>query len=655
MDFLEIAPVETAIDWPFDDEPLERTASPLAQPFSAKAAHLTTEHDARNPPTYGELQAIEPPDSRFHRWRDWVAKRAGERYIDQSAPPPRRARPVGASLPLSSTEQLSSIRTAYDDPPRLFVHPSCKTRLTRHTALASIGSRFVSLGIESTPLCSAALPVTVDVRTEQDAVESLPRYILIGTNEGLYALDLAPRLSLNERSDQVNLEDANAVMILEDLGVTQLFVWEEPGSERGIVLGLVDEGPTRSLRMWPLASILNLVRWRTTSSASTAVKAQSKRLNRQSMPDGLTALRKMFAATAIRPDAIDEQEGPLLSRRSLNLGKRRSLLMCPPATSNDMPDEKYERARPLRSDQEWAQSFIDVVEPSYGEGKILFFDVTTYPGGRLYLSIATKSTLDVYESITHTDRCFESIACLAVHNTPTSATIIEARNDLFEQGLSADYASRTQLAAYVTLKSRSVAIRLLDGAVRELTLGSGRDRSSSNGSHGSVSSVSSSHSPGKRKLWCPLIHIAYGRPSLLAFSKGNRTVIAADPFPFDDTAFAGSIRPLKPATIQGRTALDWDSQGLSQVITLDANKGTRDLHIFAAFGDTSLEVQEVRLSAPRLSRNQKSKIEADSTMSYNFSTEISLLGVLADGIALLRVTSLLEHKLVLLIAEAASS
>ncbi|GAA6035390.1 hypothetical protein JCM8097_008852 [Rhodosporidiobolus ruineniae] len=142
-------------------------------------------------------------------------------------------------------------------------------RLTKNVQLERVGGRF-SKGLPDKPLCGLMLPTKAGV----SGAEGDERFILVGTREGLYLVDLVPslsssisRLSTATLSASSAYEDAAVLPLWTGLPVHQLEVFQDsvPGrgdSPKGIVLGLVGREGEGEVRMWSLSNLVSLAKWR---------------------------------------------------------------------------------------------------------------------------------------------------------------------------------------------------------------------------------------------------------------------------------------------------------------------------------------------------------------------------------------------------------
>ncbi|KAM0756258.1 hypothetical protein T439DRAFT_345077 [Meredithblackwellia eburnea MCA 4105] len=146
-----------------------------------------------------------------------------------------------------------------------------KLPLTVSSNVHPVGSRFFRQVAEK-PRCGIVLPV---------GKGGCDRFILIGTDDGLYITDLLPSLGSAPLKTATSSSDAVVVPLWKGLGVLQLQVHIEETSipqqkrqdgPRGVVIALVTSpGCTPELRMWSLTSLTNLAKWRCFNETSEPV------------------------------------------------------------------------------------------------------------------------------------------------------------------------------------------------------------------------------------------------------------------------------------------------------------------------------------------------------------------------------------------------
>ncbi|EFP88661.2 uncharacterized protein PGTG_14627 [Puccinia graminis f. sp. tritici CRL 75-36-700-3] len=300
--------------------------------FSSPQPHVSQQEadDGNIPPerlpTYGELKDQE--GHRFGRWRGWIEKRARERVEERTIDRQEaelHGRPFGTGwdLPQSNTsfiqpqatrlDRNSSIISARDEraafksasrnhkdaflrhqkgkfdgstsghKPNLEPGPGA-VNLTPSTSIHQIGSRFLPQ-FPSQPLCAIPLPLS-RIRNYTSASDPpAERFLLVGTIDGLYVCDLMPSLSSTVKKDMVSPTDSKIYQLWQGLGVHQLEIAIEDTTHSsntslpGIVIALTSsshestislgmDGITKSIKMWPLQSMINLVKFRAFSESS---------------------------------------------------------------------------------------------------------------------------------------------------------------------------------------------------------------------------------------------------------------------------------------------------------------------------------------------------------------------------------------------------
>ncbi|KAG0149703.1 hypothetical protein CROQUDRAFT_653260 [Cronartium quercuum f. sp. fusiforme G11] len=297
-------------------------------------------------PTYAELRDQE--GHRFGRWRGWIEKRARERMSERTeerreAEAQGRKFGTGWDLPDSHSSPDSNLQIntrqqfhnlSLDRNPSIISsqnehaafarstnNKGCKTassstqlrpilepgpgavKLTPSTSVHQIGSRFLPQ-FNSQPLCAIPLPLN-NPNLLADG-RRMERFLLVGTVDGLYVCDLVPALSHTVKTDSVSSTDSKIYKVWGGLGIHQLEIAVEgptPDSHRptatgglsGIVIALTTQlrdstaevnpdSLTKSVKMWPLQSMINLIKFRAFSENSECLDlfertTSSKRLS----------------------------------------------------------------------------------------------------------------------------------------------------------------------------------------------------------------------------------------------------------------------------------------------------------------------------------------------------------------------------------------
>ncbi|KIY42883.1 hypothetical protein FISHEDRAFT_68270 [Fistulina hepatica ATCC 64428] len=198
-------------------------------------------------PTYDDLAVQHGPNSRFGRWREWIEKRAAERYRDITPEERQRRRGRGWG---NDDDLLQSII-----PSLPFV---CQKLKPTRAKMFNFGSRFL-------PHCTSPIRCLLPILND--------RMLLIGHDNGLSVLDMYPRIWDEHGGTTVRgPEEAEARLIWRGESVLQMSLLETETTPEGNLCGVVlaltgpegglasDEGPP-VLRMYNLASLVNLAQW----------------------------------------------------------------------------------------------------------------------------------------------------------------------------------------------------------------------------------------------------------------------------------------------------------------------------------------------------------------------------------------------------------
>ena len=284
-------------------------------------------NDSEVPPSYEETRLAEPDNARFGRWRNWVEKRGNERreerdelkqsgkleksswtlpdegldngnrvgqrgeeaHVDDeererarmrddqmekrllaASNPYRVSNPDPSSLlqPSTSADQQQERRSRSSS--SASGGGAMKHRLTKNVTIEQLGSRF-DRGLPDQPLCGMVLPT----QSPSPKTAGEPdRFLLIGTRAGLYLADLDPVLSssaplrTSPSPSSPSNSPARIIPIWTGLAVHHLDCFVEdakPKSDgaKGLLLALISNGGELEIRMWSIAAIINLVKWRT--------------------------------------------------------------------------------------------------------------------------------------------------------------------------------------------------------------------------------------------------------------------------------------------------------------------------------------------------------------------------------------------------------
>ncbi|KAJ8296778.1 hypothetical protein OF846_000060 [Rhodotorula toruloides] len=406
-------------------------------------ASLPPEHPADDlPPTYDALRAAEPNNPRFARWGGWIEKRAQERRAERQAERESgAAQRTSWNLPNDEPEDLrrdlsarwrnneaekrlsreSVLQVVNADVTSASMPSSSQTtrrrtessassastsrsKLSRNVEMHRVGSRF-DCGIPERPICACVLPGGGVVNGDE-------RFVLIGTHTGLYLLDNRPTSASIPLSTAASSAEAHILPLWTGLGIRHLEVYAEPAlgkdSPQGLVLGLVEENGAPSLRMWTLASLLNLVKWRIydqacLNSVSLPLGSRASKCSADRHPSSLAYAKSFVGSTSpkrrkgkslgspLQPTAHAHNDStepgylfvetstpadvgadsPTASLRSLN---RLSLADSPNAPQPPPLSDAERLATPL----DWARSSVPLPLPA-GSGEILFFQLSRSP------------------------------------------------------------------------------------------------------------------------------------------------------------------------------------------------------------------------------------------------------------------------------------
>ncbi|BGP29036.1 hypothetical protein JCM10296v2_000772 [Rhodotorula toruloides] len=520
------------------------------------------------PPTYDALREAEPNNPRFARWGGWIEKRAQERRAEQLAEREAGAvRPTSWNLPVDEPQDFRrdlSARWRDNEAEKRLSRESVlqvvnadvtsaptgsssqttrrrresaassastsRSKLTRNVEMHRVGSRF-GCGIPERPLCACILPGGGVMNGDE-------RFALLGTHTGLYLLDNRPTSASIPLSTAASSAEAHIVPLWTGLGIRHLEVYAEHAlgkdSPQGLVLGLVEENGAPGLRMWTLASILNLAKWRvydqysvslplgSRASKSSADRHSSSLVNAKSFVGSTSPKSRkgkglasplqptvhshhdstepdyLFVETSAPPDM--RADSPMTSLRSLN----RLSLADSPSASQPPPLSDAER---LAMPRDWALSSVPLPLPT-GSGEILFFHLFRSPDpapsnnegdspgssdgyeddpaasrrrktkqderDRLFLFVATPKSIFLYESRPSGRRSWTPTKEYFAPSAPRFLRLIRTTS----QGLPAPPASPSlastlyspDLALLVGLPHHSVLIRLCDSSVTELSL-----------------------------------------------------------------------------------------------------------------------------------------------------------------------------------------
>ncbi|TFY57224.1 hypothetical protein EVJ58_g7158 [Rhodofomes roseus] len=408
-------------------------------------------------PTYDDLATQQGPNSRFGRWRQWIEKRAAERYTDStpedlqrrrargwgegtnqrqaelSAPAPARYA-AQSSRPLPPTPQLhiqtdvsaagSSTTLPPTQTPSLLPEPSPPATLVSEVLspsrlkLYQFGSRF--LPHTTTPI-RCLLPLLND------------QILLIGHDRGLSVLDMFPREWTDEGLTEKGPTDAEVRAVWEGEAVYQMSVLEMEstgqGTPQGVVLALVgpvqddsskEQEGVRTLRMYNLASLVSLAKWAIAQKGQNTLNLRqvgygagkhglSKRHRQQSsLTKGLRNLviESPIAQPQTPPDSnaepqasySDLADAPMYSKRLPPRPSEQRAESDDSQASWDTLDDMHDL--PLL----WAAHYTPLASPGsrLHNASVLFYEYyrneNTRSRGGVLLAVATKSNIFLYEA-----------------------------------------------------------------------------------------------------------------------------------------------------------------------------------------------------------------------------------------------------------------
>lgn len=385
-------------------------------------------------PTYGELAAQKGPNSRFGRWKNWVEKRAAERYIDLTPDERARRRERGwgedvyavnqatetlanmrltttipqlhpsasyASFWSGNTAQATSLEPPSYYPPRPeppLVLPAGQPLLPSHLKVHQFGSRFLP---HTTSPMNALLPLMGD------------RLLLIGHDKGLSVLDMFP----SDDPSTSSPADAQVHPIWEGEGVYQLELLEfqETGdaTPQGVVLALIgaevesqgslrERDVLRSIRMYNLSSLTSLARWAKTQKNTKPLDLRRPpSWNPQLTPkkhkhnSSINKLKSFISDSGTSSEPPSSYPSSSSSSRPLSTLLKRETSTSSIESSWDLVDEL-----PLR----WATDFIPLASSGSRllHQNVLFFELqrSSAPGARgvSSLAVAIKQSILLYET-----------------------------------------------------------------------------------------------------------------------------------------------------------------------------------------------------------------------------------------------------------------
>lgn len=309
---------------------------------------------------------------------------------------------------LRSTKSKGFLNPLSATPARPFLEPGPGAiNLTPSTSVHQIGSRFLPQ-FNSQPLCAVPLPLNhPNLLADGRRVE---RFLLVGTTDGLYVCDLVPALSHTIKTDSVSSTDCKIYKIWDGMGIYQLEIAvEEPnhkektsnatGAVSGILIALTTQlsdltldtntdGLSKSVKMWPLQSMINLVKFRAFSENSECLDLHERTTSSKRM----SALSAGTHALAGLKSMFDKGKGKVdhgIINRRLSLTNTRASV--DPHQSGHFPTRRDQPALPdsfptkpassyLELPLQWAKQYISLDLPRItAHGPILFIKLARSP------------------------------------------------------------------------------------------------------------------------------------------------------------------------------------------------------------------------------------------------------------------------------------
>ncbi|KZT71553.1 hypothetical protein DAEQUDRAFT_763780 [Daedalea quercina L-15889] len=407
-------------------------------------------------PTYDDLASQHGPNSRFGRWRQWIEKRAAERYADltQEDVQRRRERGWGAGTDQGLPAATSTTSTI----PQSSARPLPPTpQLHIQTDLSAVGSsttlppaKSPSLLPEPSPLATLIPEILSPSRLKlyQFGSRFLPhtttpircllpllndQILLIGHDQGLSVLDMFPREWTAGGLAEKGPADAQVRPVWEGEVVYQMSVLEMEstgqGTPQGVVLALVGPVPedlsreqegVRTLRMYNLASLVSLAKWAIAQKGLHTLQlgqagyrngkhSLSKRHKQQtSLTKGFRNLviESPIAQPQASPDASSEPQtsysdladAPMYSKRLPPRPSEQRAESDESQGSWDAMDDLHDL--PLL----WAAHYTPLASPGsrLHNTSVLFYEYFRNENqrsrGGVLLAVATKSNIFLYEA-----------------------------------------------------------------------------------------------------------------------------------------------------------------------------------------------------------------------------------------------------------------
>ncbi|KAI0938160.1 hypothetical protein AcV7_003433 [Taiwanofungus camphoratus] len=490
------------------------------------------EHGGDDLPTYDDLAAQHGPNSRFGRWKQWIEKRAAERYADTTPEDLQRRRERGWGEGVGDPEQASPSTSA----PAIPVIPTPALRLPH------IQTDFSTSAIPvSPPFCPPALapPATLipevlspsRLNLYQFGSRFLPhatapircllpllndRLLLIGHDDGLSVLDMFPKEWSDDGLVEKGPADAEVRPIWEGEVVYQLSVLEAEstgqGTPQGVVLALVgpeidypkDQEGLRTLRMYNLASLVSLAKWAVAQKGSRPLSfrqcssgkgSHSKKHRPQSsFTKGLKNLMIDSPIAQPQPPSHHNTEPQASYSAVADAPIAHKPLPLRPQERSDTDDSAWDIVDDLPL--LWATHYTPLASAGsrLHNSSVLFYDLwrneNARSRGAALLAVATKSNIFLYEA-PKGERAFHLIKEFYTPLTARSITFVQQSvQDTMSRSPSdvqpRSVASRNQrharvvslgsshyphqLSLFVIFEKKAGLIRIADSAVGEVEL-----------------------------------------------------------------------------------------------------------------------------------------------------------------------------------------
>ncbi|GBE79813.1 hypothetical protein SCP_0210140 [Sparassis crispa] len=481
-------------------------------------------------PTYDDLAAQQGPNSRFGRWRQWIEKRAAERYADLTPEEYERRRARGWGEGVDDTEQDSEAAPSLVPPLHI------QTDFPRSEAASASP---LDSGLEATP----PLPATLIPESLSPARLNLYHFgsrflphaiapircllpilndtlLLIGHDNGLSVLDMFPREWTDGGVVERGPNDAEARLIWEGEVVYQLTILEAEstgqGTPQGVVLALVgpdndyckDQEGIRSLRMYNLASLISLAKWSVSQKGSRPLDLRQSHAgkNYNTLPkrhrpqSSLTKnLKHLMSDPPIAQPQSPSSHISEQSSYSPVAEASASSSYTQTGVSEDSPESLSSwdvvDDLPLR----WATHYTSLASAGSRlmNASVLFYELYRHEGqrgrGGALLAVATKSNIFLYEA-PKGERAFHLIKEFYTPLTARSITFVQQSVQDTMARSSSDVALRSsgaqsnlhrhsrvisfgakiqrfpQLSLFVVFEKKAGLIRIADSAVGEVEM-----------------------------------------------------------------------------------------------------------------------------------------------------------------------------------------